>query len=215
MRCSPPQRALSPFACGRDEGHLISLAASQLASCLAAARSRRGSDMPPACHSLPRRRFATLKGKPRRFVFVEAPGGAAKRRRAFPLGGRWLDGRRAQWGPRENPAKRFSWGEEERWSARGLPAGRPETQLSARRRDEVAPVLRPPSPVPPAGDSLPPPWGRWLDGRRAQWGPRGNPAKRFPWGEEERWSVRAFAPARKRDSAKSATPSLPLEGKVS
>ena len=30
--------------------------------CLAAARSRRGSDMPPACHSLPRRRFATLKG---------------------------------------------------------------------------------------------------------------------------------------------------------
>ena len=26
---------------------------------LAAARSRRGSDMPPACHSLPRRRFAT------------------------------------------------------------------------------------------------------------------------------------------------------------
>ena len=33
-------------------------------SCLAAARSRRGSDMPPACHSLPRRRFATLKGKP-------------------------------------------------------------------------------------------------------------------------------------------------------
>ena len=33
-------------------------------SCLAAAQSRRGSDMPPACHSLPRRRFATLKGKP-------------------------------------------------------------------------------------------------------------------------------------------------------
>ena len=30
--------------------------------CLAAARSRRGSDMPPACHSLPRRRFATLEG---------------------------------------------------------------------------------------------------------------------------------------------------------
>ena len=30
--------------------------------CLAAARSRRGSDMPPACHSLPRRRFATLRG---------------------------------------------------------------------------------------------------------------------------------------------------------
>ena len=28
--------------------------------CLAAARSRRGPDMPPACHSLPRRRFATL-----------------------------------------------------------------------------------------------------------------------------------------------------------
>ena len=27
--------------------------------CLAAARSRRGSDMPPAYHSLPRRRFAT------------------------------------------------------------------------------------------------------------------------------------------------------------
>ena len=33
---------------------------------LAAARSRRGSDMPPACHSLPRRRFATLKGAPLR-----------------------------------------------------------------------------------------------------------------------------------------------------
>ena len=30
--------------------------------CLAAARSRRGSDMPLACHSLPRRRFATLEG---------------------------------------------------------------------------------------------------------------------------------------------------------
>ena len=30
--------------------------------CLAAARSRRGSDMPPACHSLPRRRCTTLKG---------------------------------------------------------------------------------------------------------------------------------------------------------
>ena len=29
--------------------------------CLAAARSRRGSDMPPACHSLPRRRCTTLK----------------------------------------------------------------------------------------------------------------------------------------------------------
>nr|DAH12374.1 MAG TPA: hypothetical protein [Bacteriophage sp.] len=27
---------------------------------LAAARSPRGSDMPPACHSLPRGRFATL-----------------------------------------------------------------------------------------------------------------------------------------------------------
>ncbi len=32
--------------------------------CLAAARSRRGSDMPPVCHSLPRRRFASLKGRP-------------------------------------------------------------------------------------------------------------------------------------------------------
>ena len=34
---------------------------SRLTPCqrLAAARSRRGSDMPPACHSLPRRRFAT------------------------------------------------------------------------------------------------------------------------------------------------------------
>ncbi len=28
-------------------------------SCLAAARSRRGSDSPPDCHSIPRRRFAT------------------------------------------------------------------------------------------------------------------------------------------------------------
>ena len=33
------------------------------ATCLAAARSRRGSDMPPACHSLPRRRFATPGGR--------------------------------------------------------------------------------------------------------------------------------------------------------
>ena len=32
-------------------------------TCLAAARSRRGSDMPPACHSLPRRRFASLQGE--------------------------------------------------------------------------------------------------------------------------------------------------------
>ena len=31
------------------------------ASCLAAARSRRGSDMPPACHSLPRRHFVTSR----------------------------------------------------------------------------------------------------------------------------------------------------------
>ena len=29
------------------------------ATCLAAARSRRGSDSPPDCHSIPRRRFAT------------------------------------------------------------------------------------------------------------------------------------------------------------
>ena len=28
---------------------------------LAAARSRRGSDSPPDCHSIPRRRFATLE----------------------------------------------------------------------------------------------------------------------------------------------------------
>ena len=34
-------------------------------SCLAAARSRHGSDMPPACHSLPWRHCVTLKGKPR------------------------------------------------------------------------------------------------------------------------------------------------------
>ena len=35
---------------------------------LAAARSRRGSDSPPGCHSTPRRRFATLRrgGKPLR-----------------------------------------------------------------------------------------------------------------------------------------------------
>ena len=32
-------------------------------TCLAAARLRRGSDMPPACHSLPRRRFASLQGE--------------------------------------------------------------------------------------------------------------------------------------------------------
>ena len=31
---------------------------------LAAARSRRGSDMPPACHSLPRRRFAAPRAPP-------------------------------------------------------------------------------------------------------------------------------------------------------
>ena len=42
--------------------------------CLAAARSRRGSDMPPACHSLPRRRFATLEGAALRGKgFVSAP----------------------------------------------------------------------------------------------------------------------------------------------
>ena len=34
-------------------------------TCLAAARSRHGSDMPPACHSLPWRHCVTLKGKPR------------------------------------------------------------------------------------------------------------------------------------------------------
>ena len=34
-------------------------------SFLAAARSRCGSDMPPACHSLPQRRFATPRAPPR------------------------------------------------------------------------------------------------------------------------------------------------------
>ena len=37
----------------------LSSSASFLGTCLVATRSRRGSDMPPACHSLPRRRFAT------------------------------------------------------------------------------------------------------------------------------------------------------------
>ena len=49
--------------------------------CLAAARSRRGSDMPPACHSLPRRRFATLEG-------------AALRGKGFTLAQRGAKGRR-------------------------------------------------------------------------------------------------------------------------
>ena len=31
-------------------------------TCLAAARAHRGSDSPPDCHSLPRRRFATSRG---------------------------------------------------------------------------------------------------------------------------------------------------------
>ena len=72
-------------------------------ACLAAARSRRGSDMPPACHSLPRRRFATLKGKP---INMEKPAyrlirglsifftcSAARRgsrRRTFRAGGAFL-----------------------------------------------------------------------------------------------------------------------------
>ena len=34
-----------------------------LGTCLAAARSRRGSDSPPGCHSTQRRRFATPRGK--------------------------------------------------------------------------------------------------------------------------------------------------------
>ena len=40
--------------------------------CLAAARSRRGSDMPPACHSLPRRRFATPQAPPAALLSVPA-----------------------------------------------------------------------------------------------------------------------------------------------
>ena len=48
-------------------------------SCLAAARSRHGSDLPPAGHSLPRRRFAT-QGK--------AFSRPARRRLPSP-GGRW------------------------------------------------------------------------------------------------------------------------------
>ena len=38
------------------------------ATCLAAARARLGSDMPPAYHSLPSHRFATLKGKANSWV---------------------------------------------------------------------------------------------------------------------------------------------------
>ena len=67
--------------------------------CLAAARSRRGSDMPPACHSLPRRRFATLKGAPLRGKGIktsvnkrraqnQARRGAAGRHGGRPL--RWI-----------------------------------------------------------------------------------------------------------------------------
>ena len=53
---------------------------------LAAARSRRGSDSPPDCHSLPRRHFATLQGRPRSIVF------SANIFSAFPLREalRWL-----------------------------------------------------------------------------------------------------------------------------
>ena len=51
--------------------------------CLAAARSRRGSDMPPACHSLPRRRCTTLGGAALRgkdFGFCADLGSAPRQR---------------------------------------------------------------------------------------------------------------------------------------
>jgi len=66
MRCSPPKRALLLFRLRAGRGtkvHLISLV----------------GILPP--------RQLPLKGKPRRSVLVEAPGGAAKRRRAFPREG--------------------------------------------------------------------------------------------------------------------------------
>ena len=46
---------------------------------LAAARSRRGSDSPPGCHSMPRRRFATLVTKGRLFLPFPAPPPASSR----------------------------------------------------------------------------------------------------------------------------------------
>ena len=54
-------------------------------SCLAAARSRRGSDVPPARHSLPRRRFATSR---RSLWFAAEP--CRRSSEAFPSRGRWL-----------------------------------------------------------------------------------------------------------------------------
>ena len=49
----------SPAGVTGDEGREFPSSVTFGDSCLAAARSRRGSDLPPAGHSLPRRRFAT------------------------------------------------------------------------------------------------------------------------------------------------------------
>ena len=66
--------------------HVVTLATPfpsvRTGDCLAAARSRRGSDMPPACHSLPRRRCTPLKGAALRGKDFSL----AQGQRAAPLG---------------------------------------------------------------------------------------------------------------------------------
>ncbi len=70
---------------------------------LAAARSRRGSDMPPACHSLPRRRFAPSRG---RLFWPPLEGGVPKGQGCRP---------------RSNPAKRLRRGKAAPAELRGRP----------------------------------------------------------------------------------------------
>jgi len=69
-RCERNLPRQKPPRQGKDRGMRTGPAAARIPSsvsfadsCLAAARSRHGSDLPPAGHSLPRRRFAT-QGKP-------------------------------------------------------------------------------------------------------------------------------------------------------
>ena len=60
---------------------------------LAAARSRRGPDSPPGCHSIPRRRFAALVTKGRLWC------GAKSSRPVFPGGIPFIHTAAPQWGP--------------------------------------------------------------------------------------------------------------------
>ena len=67
VRCflSPFPRVPSPRCSGRPfpRGHSLHFVSFVAGPLLAAARSRSGSDMPPACHSLPSHRFATQRGR--------------------------------------------------------------------------------------------------------------------------------------------------------